>query len=139
MLTETSEEKLSIESESYGSNNDSGSDDMTPINLMGNKVDGSQPNRNFKANLPVVEGLPVHRIKEYKILGEMGLDDLIPLNFRTQFTIRDTDGNYQMPVVYKDHINSHGYGAEFIDQLRVKKGHTFARSVKSPVVKAKYI
>ena len=44
-------------------------------------------------------------------MGEMGLDSLIPAAFRTIFAKRDEDGNFEMPSIYKDHINAHGYGA----------------------------
>ena len=64
---------------------------------------------------PKVEGLTNKQIKEYSLLGEMGLDSLIPKHFLGHFSRRDPDGNHQMPVVYKDHINAHGFGADFID------------------------
>ena len=78
-------------------------------------------------------------MKEYSLLGEMGLDDLIPIPFRHKFTKRDEHGNHSMPVVYKDHINAHGYGSKFIDEIRAKKGHAFAKAIKEPMTKAKYV
>ena len=43
-----------------------------------------------------------------------------------------------MPVIFKDHINAYGYGSNFIDELRQKKGYSFAKLIKEPVNKAKY-
>ena len=41
-----------------------------------------------------VEGLNIKQVKEYSLLGEMGLDDLIPIPFRNKFTKRDEHGNH---------------------------------------------
>ena len=69
----------------------------------------------------------------------MGLDEFLPKHLQATFSRRDADGNHQMPIVYKDHINAHGYGAQFIDELRSKKGHAFAKVIKEPMNKAKYV
>ena len=44
-----------------------------------------------------------------------------------------------MPAPYRDHVNAHGFGVQFIDELRVRKGPGFARSIKEPLNKAKYM
>ena len=69
----------------------------------------------------------------------MGLDDLVPLGYRHIFSKRDADGNHQLSAIYKDHINAHGLGSQFIDELRAKKGPSFARVLKEPMTKAKYV
>lgn len=79
------------------------------------------------------------QIKEYSLLGEIGLDDLIPKAFVHHFIRRDEDGNHEMPVVYKDHINAHGFGKDYINELRARKGYTFAKQLKEPMHKSKYV
>ena len=69
----------------------------------------------------------------------MGLDSLIPVVYRSLFAKRDEDGNFTMPVIYKDHINGHGYGMQFIDELRAKKGPGFARVIKEHTTMSKYV
>ena len=68
-------------------------------------------------------------IKEYVTLAEMGFDSLIPPEFVNRFTKRDDFGNHKMPVQYKDHINAHGFGSQFIDELRQKKGYMFGKLI----------
>ena len=41
--------------------------------------------------------------------------------------------------MYKDHINAYGFGGQFIDELRAKKGPSFAKIIKEPMTKAKYV
>lgn len=64
----------------------------------------------FAERYPKVEGLKPKQIKEYSILGEMGLNDLIPKSFLHHFNRRDEDGNHTMPANYSDFVNGHGFG-----------------------------
>lgn len=94
---------------------------------------------SFASRFPKVEGLTNKQIKEFALLGEMGMDELIPSMYLKHFTRRDEHGNHEMPVIYKDHVNAHGFGCKYIDELRAKKGPAFAKAVKDHVTKAKYI
>lgn len=99
----------------------------------------SKSSKKPKSRFPKVEGLNLKQIKEYSLLGEVGLDDLIPKAFVHHFIRRDESGNHEMPVVYKDHINAHGFGKEYVNELRAKKGYTFAKQLKEPMHKSKYV
>ena len=92
-----------------------------------------------KSRYPKVDGLPSKQIKEYTLLSEMGLDELVPIALRHIFSKRDENGNHSLPIVYKDQINAHGFGGQFIDELRAKKGPSFAKAIKEPMTKAKYV
>ena len=69
----------------------------------------------------------------------MGCDSLIPTCYHKHFSKRDEHGNHEMPVIYRDHINAHGFGAQFIEELRSKKGPHFAKAITEHMTKAKYV
>lgn len=47
----------------------------------------------FGKRFPKVEGLSSKVTKEYGLLAEMGMDSLIPSQYRSKFSRRDDDGN----------------------------------------------
>ena len=80
-------------------------------------------------------------IEEYLTKEEMadiGLEQLIPAQYRNKFPRREADGSFKLPDKYRDLCNSHGFGASYIDQLSKKKGTGFIKALKEPTCKAKY-
>ena len=46
---------------------------------------------------PKINGLDAKQVKEFTLLGELGLDQLIPFEFRHFFSKREPDGSIEMP------------------------------------------
>ena len=95
----------------------------------------TQPNENIqsvvaKRKFPKIEGLKSCKVKEYTYLGEIGLEELVPDEYRSIFSKRDCDGNFVLAEKYEEILNAKGYGKRFIDQLRRKKGDKFLLMLK---------
>ena len=119
---------------------------MTTDKVKGNSVqvtsndEDDEPTTQNIDNQYNMDGLKTKQIRFFTQLCEIGLDSLVPQQYRSYFSKNKPDGSFDLPLMYRDYVNSNGHGANFIQSIIDKRGQgmAFLKALKEPSVKAKY-
>ena len=73
----------------------------------------------IEKDVPNIDGMRPDLAKEYMMLGAMGLDDLVPKAYHSFFSANSPGGGIvKSAETFKDLVNSYGFGASFIRELK---------------------